>query len=677
MPPTAAEPASHGRWRPLVAPAALLLLCAAVFSNALPREFVFDAKPIIAEHPLLEPDVPWWRLFVKTYWGDLENGGLYRPLTLLTYRVEKQWLGFDQPWQHAAVNIALHAAVALLLWRLALRWTRRRAAAFAAAALFAVHPVATEIVPNLVGRADLLVAIGLLAALLAWPRLVAARSPAARARWLAAVAASWTVGLLSKESAIILPGAALLLLAWRRLERPRDESSIRWPVIALAALGGLAAVFLGWYGWVTHHGPPGMVPIIDNPAAYEPWDVRVLTAVRVYGEALRVAFFPLHLSADYGFAVIPPVRTALDPGYLLGLAGLIATLAAAVAAWRRRSAVALGLAFFLLAYLPTSNLLFPIGTIFAERLLYVPLLGLCVAAGVAAAWVWRRAGRVSARGGRIAAALVFASVLIALGARSHLRNPVWHTHDGFFLQSARDAPRSLRMQSMAATIYAEREDTPANLDAAHEHAERAYRHALGLPAWARSRQAINLGATLLDRGVYFRHAGEPERGLADIARSIPLFQEALHLRAMDSPERTFIAEAQRWREARGLPRAKPLASEFAIQANLGKAYYELGRWREAAAALGAAAALEPQEWPVHTLWGRALANAGDLDGAAGALRRVAEHRPMDEAAWLDLLRVLVANGDTDGAAHALEEAQRLGLSEDTVDELRARFLGSR
>ena len=72
-------------------------------------------------------------------------------------------------------------------------------------------------------------------------------------------------------------------------------------------------------------------------------------------------------------------RDALFWAAPLLLGGLVA---AALARLCSRSAAALGFLFLCIASLPTSNLLFPTGTIFAERLAYLPSAGFCLVAGV-------------------------------------------------------------------------------------------------------------------------------------------------------------------------------------------------------------------------------------------------------------------------------------------------------
>ena len=105
------------------------------------------------------------------------------------------------------VNVALVYALGMLI-------LGETAPALALAAIWGLHPLLTESVTNIVGRADLLAAFGVLAGLLCHVR---GASAAGRRRmaWLAGLAAAQAVGLFSKENAAVLPGIMLLYdLTW-------------------------------------------------------------------------------------------------------------------------------------------------------------------------------------------------------------------------------------------------------------------------------------------------------------------------------------------------------------------------------------------------------------------------------------------------------------------------------
>src|SRR5262249_10204542 len=143
--------------------------------------------------------------------------GLYRPVTTLSYLFNYAILGnADRPLGYHVVNLALHIANVLLLFALLRQFLISNSqfqiewAAFFAAALWAVHPLSTEAVTNIVGRSDLFAACAVFAGLLSFVRSVNA-SGARRVAWLAALSVSTFVGVFAKESAIVI--APLVVLA--------------------------------------------------------------------------------------------------------------------------------------------------------------------------------------------------------------------------------------------------------------------------------------------------------------------------------------------------------------------------------------------------------------------------------------------------------------------------------
>ena len=88
------------------------------------------------------------------------------------------------------------------------------------AAIWGLHPLLTEGVTNIVGRADLLAAFGILMGLLCHVRATA-EAGWRKAGWLIALALSQTIGLFSKENAVVLPA---LMLSYDLIWSEHDPS---------------------------------------------------------------------------------------------------------------------------------------------------------------------------------------------------------------------------------------------------------------------------------------------------------------------------------------------------------------------------------------------------------------------------------------------------------------------
>jgi tetratricopeptide (TPR) repeat protein len=214
-------------------------------------------------------------------------------------------------------------------------------------------------------------------------------------------------------------------------------------------------------GAVTIRTPP---PLLDNPLAHVDAWPRIGTAIVVLWQYVSVLALPARLSADDSFDQVPVVGSALDPRFL-GAAVMLAALGiSAVAVRRRAPGVARGLCFAAVAMLVTANVLFPIGTIKGERLLYLPSVGWCVACGwLVARWQPTRPALRQA---------VFALVLVAFAGRTWVRNADWRDELTLFTATVAASPNSARAQHNAAAVYGH----AGRLDDAIAH----YRQALAI-----------------------------------------------------------------------------------------------------------------------------------------------------------------------------------------------------
>ena len=153
----------------------------------------------------------------------------------------------DRPFGYHLVNVLGHAGVSALVVVFAQRFGLALRTAALAGALFAVHPIHTEVVANAVGRAEIL------AAALALLALLARLTPGPTATAGAAVA--YALALLAKEHTIallaLLPLVDFLFTDGRSLRlfarRLAGERGVFYAVLLGIAGGYLAlrAVALG------------------------------------------------------------------------------------------------------------------------------------------------------------------------------------------------------------------------------------------------------------------------------------------------------------------------------------------------------------------------------------------------------------------------------------------------
>jgi tetratricopeptide (TPR) repeat protein len=430
----------------------LILACLITYANGLSGGFTYDDKAIVRDNPRIRAPGNVSQIFTTSYFGGPRGAGTaYRPVLLLSYAVQ-WWIHGRQAIAFHAGNVLLHAGATLLLAALFLRIGIPVAAALAGALLFAVAPIHVEAVTSLVGRGEVLAAVFTLLYLHLALRHYRRPTPVSRLPALLLALLCFALAVLTKESGSSAPALAFLLFVFVEEGRLRERLG-RAFVRGLPLFCGSGAVLAGVFllrRWVLGGflKAPG-TGIFEVENALFPLDAfpRAVNACVILFRYIGRTVFPLHLSADesaWSIGVVP-AKSALAIGAVV----LVALLAAA--ALRRlssRSPLALGFLFFCLALLPASNLLFPIGTIFAERIAYLPSAGLCLAAGALIAGIASTA--LSPRRSGILAAAV-----LLLGARTIVRNSAWWGDEGLFLNLVRTSPESAKAHYDIAYIWAE------------------------------------------------------------------------------------------------------------------------------------------------------------------------------------------------------------------------------
>jgi len=420
--------------------------CALVpYVPALWNGFAMDDLYIIVWNPLVHSLHGAWRAFGGPYWPPDLGGQMYRPLPLATFALD--WsLARGHPALFHAMNLLWHAGAALLVTALARRWADWTTA-LVAGVIFAVHPVHVEAVANVIGLGELMAAVGVCLAVYA---AVVRQS----VLWSGA---ALLFGLLSKENAVVAP--ALLVWAWivgaplalRPGRRRLFMFVASWVVIAGVYLA-VRAVVLQPYARLH-----ATAPVFLGESAF----AGRLTAVAALGDVVRLLILPLTLRVDYAPAERTIVRSMLDGRFVIGFACLLLWAVLLVLAWRRqRRLEAYGLGWIAIAFLPVSNLLFSTGVLLAERTLYLPSVGLALAAGTALARLPPERLRV-----------VLVAVVLAGGIRSGLRTPVWHDDFSVTQSILEDSPNSYRGPARMAAIYQSHRQPAQALGALREAAK--------------------------------------------------------------------------------------------------------------------------------------------------------------------------------------------------------------
>ena len=524
--------------------AALWIAALVAYSNSFRAGLAFDSQRVILADTRIQADTA---DNVRQIWtGDYYNGtgssALYRPLTTLTFL----WNNADFGGGYHIVNFALHTINIALVYLLGLTVFGETWPAFAMAALWGLHPVLTEAVTNVAGRADLLAALGVLSGLLCYLR---GRSW----WWPPALAVSAAVAVFSKESGIVL--VAVLLAA--------QAISPRFRAAGYVAVLIPAAVWFAMRHNALSQVSSLVIAYTDNPLLGAGFWISRLTAIKVLGAYLWLFVWPVRLSPDYSYHQIP-LSTWSDPKTLLALVVWIAIAAAAIFAWRRARPLLFFIAFFAVTIAPVANIVILVGSIMAERFLYLPSIA-CAGALVWGALALGR--RVPPR----AMAAALAAVCLACAARTWARNADWFDDRALWASAVQVSPNSYKpLQNLAMLALARPQP---DYSAATRDVERALAILDPLP------DSRNIPGVYATAGRCYRERGDLNRALAVLERG----------RGIDRAWNTAFQARNR---ADG--KIVPAVGTPTLYLELGRVYAGLGRPEDALDAFREGRSIDPE-----------------------------------------------------------------------------------
>jgi tetratricopeptide (TPR) repeat protein len=435
---------SHPTW--IIVAAALL--CDV---NSWGHQFVMDDLDYIVHNPVIQTPSHLLQIFSSPF-VHFPNVtlDLYRPLTALTLALN-YWISGAQPDSFHLFNRLLHVLACLgIFWAVRRLIPLQPAVALLTSLLFAVHPVQTEAITYISGRAD---ALAMLLFVFAWLSFIGMRQASFRWRLYLISAVLYFLALLSKESAVTWLGV-VLLTEWVYFSLGNITSFLKrlrgdfWRVysgyllVTLAYLGLRLAVFRGIAITPTK--------FLVNPLVTAGLASRFLTSLKVFFQSIALLFLPIHFSPDYSFNQIPVVDQWTSSTALGTLVLTAAFLALLVWSYKRSLNLFFCLGYFVITYSIVSNLPVLIGTIRADRLLYMPALGFCLSGGLAWAYL-EEVARTTAWKNPIRAALVV--ILLVLVGRTVVRNRDWRDQFTLYLRAVRHFPRSVKMHGYLGEGY--------------------------------------------------------------------------------------------------------------------------------------------------------------------------------------------------------------------------------
>ncbi|MDR4507962.1 MAG: tetratricopeptide repeat protein [Candidatus Brocadiaceae bacterium] len=387
------------------------------------------------------------RLFSKDYFA-ISGEMSYRPLVTISYFIDYAIWEMN-PFGYHLTNVTLHVGNTALFYLFLHTCVRNKKICLLALLFFITHPVLLETV-NAVGyREDLLAASFILVSLVYFLKSdkILEREDSQKKRlvfFYTISLVSYFCALFSKESAVIFTALLPLFVLFS------DKK------ILPALVRRLKGIYIGYIGITLFYLIIRFVVLI-NPslkAIYQPggfW-VNFFTMIKILASYIKLSFFPFRLNVDY---VVPLANTPLEGSSIISILFLISVLVIFGLLCKSRHVFACWMAWFFITILPVMNIV-PLANIMAERYLYLPVMGFCVAKGILIYRITDRTLSTRAMPLRRVVQLVLVIYMVGMYGVSIIRtNGDWRDEFTLWTKTASHSPKSNRAHCNLGIVYME------------------------------------------------------------------------------------------------------------------------------------------------------------------------------------------------------------------------------
>lgn len=607
-------------------PNLLFLFGFLIYANTITHDYALDDAIVITDNQYTQNGLAGLKgiFSYDTFYGffkeegksKLVAGGRYRPLSLATFAIEIAIFGASPLVSHI-VNALLFALCGYLVFYVLKEILQQvpegSTIALFTAFIFAAHPIHTEVVANIKGRDEILAFLGSLMAL--YFAFVAFKYK--KSIWHLPGAVCLFIGLLSKENAItflaIIPLSIHYFGGKSATLKKVGIQTLPYLLVTMLFLVIRNVVLGSDFG-------EGSFELMNNPylkwqnGGYIPFSFAEKAATIAYTLGLYVwlLFFPFNLTHDYYPRHIP-IITFDHFGAILSVVLYAIMIVVALKGLKFKNILSFGLSIYLINLFLVSNILFPIGTNMAERLLFAPSLGYTLMVG----FLLTKVNNQSLKN------TLTISIIVLYASLTWLRNPVWKDNFTLFTTDAKNSAESAKVRNAAGGELLAQALKVDSITAIRYRTE----------AVGHLQKAVTIHPTyknawlLLGNAFYY---------LTNFDQAIQAFKQALLL----DPE---YADASK---------------------NMGLAYRDggriageiLGDLPKATTYLKEAAALLPEDYEAHRLAGIAFGFSGNKLEAISYFQRAAQIKPDLSDAWFNLGTAYYQAGDPKNGALFYQKA---------------------
>uniref|UniRef100_A0A8C1BG75 dolichyl-phosphate-mannose--protein mannosyltransferase n=1 Tax=Cyprinus carpio carpio TaxID=630221 RepID=A0A8C1BG75_CYPCA len=590
--------------------AALVAVCALCYSNSLWGEFVHDDIWAITNNPDVRPGSSLQSIFTNDFWGkrmaDNTSHKSYRPLCILTFKLNIL-LGGMTPFYFHLVNMFLHCMVTALLMHTCEQCVFEDSNfSFLTALLFSVHPIHTEAVSGIVGRADVLASMLFLLAFLSYISSMAdGFPPTVSVLSLVLSLLLGTCAMLVKETGITVFGVCVLydfLVLCRKpliFQRSAHRSAMKntqsklpitaWLFRSAVAVIGVQREFLTYCYLL----------------AFNAW----------------LLLAPIVLCYDWQVGSIPLVESLWDGRNIASLTLALVMLALSLNCKMKGKEVLVGVLFLIFPFIPASNLFFRVGFVVAERVLYMPSMGYCVLVvhGL------NRLYSVVSRWGAAALTVSMLVVLLLFSWKTVQQNEIWLSREALFRSGIQTLPHNAKVHYNYANFLKDR----------GRNQEAIYHYKTALRLYPRHASALNNLGTLTHQAeeaeVYYRRA---------------LNINPQHNRALFNLGNLLKSQGKEEEAERMLKESIRYSPHFAdAYSSLASLYADQGHSKEANEIYTKGIENCPDSSDLHNNYGVFLVDTGHGDHAAFHYQEAVRLKPSHYVAMVNLGRLLRSSND--------------------------------
>ncbi|MCD6012667.1 MAG: Tetratricopeptide 2 repeat-containing protein [Flavipsychrobacter sp.] len=441
----------------------LAVVAFCIYANTLGNDFAYDdglirKNELVKEGITAIPDIissPYYEDSVREV-ARSSGEQLYRPMPLVLFATEYQLFG-DNPMPAHFVNILLYAGCIVLFFFFLYHLFRkkREALAFTAALLFALHPIHTEVVANIKSADELLCFLFAISSLNFFIRY----SDTGHVGTLLLGGFLYLLSLFSKETSITF--LAIIPLIYF-LYRSQDKK--RAGYITLLSIAAAGIFLFARHNVLEAHRTYEMAEIhfeVNNLVAAPTYTSRLATAILVLGHYLKLLVLPWPLISDYSYNAVPNTDfTNLWVWLSLSVYVCLFGLGVYLLVKKQNAPLSFGILFFLVTISIFSNIAILLATIMAERFMFFPSAGFCLAAAFFIERYVSTPGTTGLSFSNRKALIVLAPLSVLFAILTIVRNAEWKDDYTLFRADSKRSPNNVRVNYFAGIEEMKRADEP-------------------------------------------------------------------------------------------------------------------------------------------------------------------------------------------------------------------------